>query len=392
MIFRRGNNMEQKKIRAVIMRGGTSKGVFLREKDLPEDKDKRDKIILKIFGSPDVRQIDGLGGADPLTSKVAIIGPPSRPDADVDYTFGQVSYVEPIIDYSGNCGNISSGVGPFAIDEGFVRVEEPYTTVKVHNTNTNSILIERVPVVNGEAKVLGNYKIDGVPGTGAEISIDFSQTAGAKTGKLLPTGNVKDKIQITDIGELEVSIVDAANPMVFVKASDLGLRGTETPEEIDSNQKILNILEEIRSKAAQIIGMVDDWRNAKVKSPAFPMLAFVAPASDYKDFTSGREVKEEEVDFLSRLMFMQIMHKTYAGTGTICTGAAARIDGTVVNEVMKEKHQGKDSVLRIGHPAGIITIDAYASYEEGKWNLKKAVIGRTARRIMDGYCYIPKER
>jgi len=351
MIFRRGNNMEQKKIRAVIMRGGTSKGVFLREKDLPEDKDKRDKIILKIFGSPDVRQIDGLGGADPLTSKVAIIGPPSRPDADVDYTFGQVSYVEPIIDYSGNCGNISSGVGPFAIDEGFVRVEEPYTTVKVHNTNTNSILIERVPVVNGEAKVLGNYKIDGVPGTGAEISIDFSQTAGAKTGKLLPTGNVKDKIQITDIGELEVSIVDAANPMVFVKASDLGLRGTETPEEIDSNQKILNILEEIRSKAAQIIGMVDDWRNAKV-----------------------------------------IMHKTYAGTGTICTGAAARIDGTVVNEVMKEKHQGKDSVLRIGHPAGIITIDAYASYEEGKWNLKKAVIGRTARRIMDGYCYIPKER
>ncbi|AEE90604.1 3-methylitaconate isomerase [Tepidanaerobacter acetatoxydans Re1] len=384
--------MEQEKIRAVIMRAGTSKGIFLRDEDLPKDKDKRDETILKIFGSPDVRQIDGLGGADPLTSKVAIIGPPSRSDADIDYTFGQVSYVAPTIDYSGNCGNISSGVGPFAIDEGLVKVEEPYTIVRVHNTNTNSILIEQVQVVNGKAKVLGDYKIDGVPGTGAEISIDFSQTAGAKTGKLLPTGNVKDKIQITNLGELEVSIVDAANPMVFVRAVDLGLTGTETPEEIDGNQKILDILEEIRSKTAQTIGMVKDWREAKTKSPAFPMVAFVSPASDYKDFTTGQQIREEDIDFVSRLMFMQIMHKTYAGTGTICTGAAARIDGTVVNEVMKEKHRGKDPILRIGHPAGIITIDVCANHEEGKWNLKKAAISRTARRIMEGYCYIPKER
>lgn len=383
--------MEQMKIRAVIMRAGTSKGIFLRDVDLPKDKEERDKVILRIFGSPDIRQIDGLGGADPLSSKVAIIGPPSRPDADIDYTFGQVSYVAPTIDYSGNCGNISSGVAPFAIDEGLVKVEEPYTTVRVHNTNTNSILIERVQVVNGKAKVLGEYKIDGVPGTGAEISIDFSQTAGAKTGKLLPTGNVKDKVQVTGVGELVVSIVDAANPMVFVKAKDLGLSGIETPEEIDNNQEMLRILEEIRAKAAEKIGMVDDWTKATEKSPAFPMIAFVSPAAAYKDFTTGKEIKESDVDFVSRLMFMQIMHKTYAGTGTICTGAAARIKGTVVNEVMLEKDRGKNSVLRIGHPAGIITIDVEADNEGGSWQLKKAAISRTARRIMDGYCYIPKE-
>ncbi len=384
--------MEQEKIRTVIMRAGTSKGIFIKDEDLPKDKDKRDRTILKIFGSPDIRQIDGLGGAEPLTSKLAIIGPPSRSDAGVDYTFGQVSYVAPTIDYSGNCGNISSGVGPFAVDEGLVKIEEPVTTIRVHNTNTNSILVEQVQVVNGKAKVLGDYKIAGVPGTGAAISIDFSGTAGAKTGQLLPTGNVKDKIQVTDLGELEVSIVDAANPMVFVEAKELGLTGIETPEEIDSNQKMLGILEEIRAKAAQTIGMVDDWKEAEEKSPAFPMVAFVSPAQEYKDFTTGRQIREEDTDFVSRLMYMQIIHKTYAGTGTICTGAAARIEGTVVNEVMKQKNRGRDSILRIGHPAGIITIDVFAELDAGKWKLTKAAINRTARRIMDGYCYVPQER
>ena len=384
--------MEQEKIRTVIMRAGTSKGIFIKEEDLPKEQNKRDRTILKIFGSPDIRQIDGLGGAEPLTSKLAIIGPPSRSDADIDYTFAQVSYVAPTVDYSGNCGNISSGVGPFAVDEGLVKVEEPFTTVRVHNANTNSILLERVQVAGGKARVLGNYKIAGVPGTGAEISIDFSDTAGAKTGKLLPTGNVKDIIQVTGLGELEVSIVDAANPMVFVRAKDLGLTGIETPEEIDNDEKMLDILEEIRAKATENIGMVDDWKEAREKSPAFPMVAFVSPAREYKDFTMGWQIEEEEVDFVSRLMYMQIIHKTYAGTGTICTGAAARIEGTVVNEAMRQKNRGKDSVLRIGHPAGIINIDVSAVNETGKWVLTKAEIKRTARRIMDGYCYVPRER
>jgi len=382
--------MEQIKTPVVIMRAGTSKGVFIKEENLPKDQKERDELILKIFGSPDIRQIDGLGGADPLTSKLAIIGPPTREDADVDYTFGQVSYTEPLIDYSGNCGNISAGVGPFAIDEGLVKVEEPYTTVRVHNTNTGKILVERVEVVNGKAKVKGDYSIAGVPGTGSEITIDFSDTAGSATGKLLPTGNAIDKIEVTGYGEIEASLVDAANPVVFVRAKDLNLTGIETPAQINANKEMLATLEEIRGKAAVMMGLVSDWKNAVKEAPAFPMIAFISPAQDYVDFTKGKEIKESDVDFVSRLMFMQVMHKTYAGTATICTGAAARIEGTIVNEAMKAKGRGENSVLRIGHPAGVITVDAAAKFEDGVWKLEKAAISRTARRIMDGYCYTVK--
>jgi 2-methylaconitate cis-trans-isomerase PrpF len=379
--------MAQNKTRVVIMRAGTSKGIFINEKDLPKDKSKRDEEILKIFGSPDVRQIDGLGGADPLTSKLAIIGPSTREDADVDYTFAQVSYVAPTIDYSGNCGNISSGVGPYAIDEGMVEVKEPYTTVRVHNTNTGKILVEKVAVEDGVAMVDGDYRIAGVPGTGSEISIDFSDTAGARTGKLLPTGNPVDKMEVTGFGTLDVSIVDAANPVVFVRAKDLGLTGIETPAQIDENKEMLATLEEIRAKATVAMGIVDKWEDAVKVSPAFPMIAFVSPANNYEDFTTGKAISEDEIDFVSRLMFMQVVHKTYAGTATICTGAAARISGTLVNEAMEAKDRGKNDIINIGHPAGKIQIDVAASVEGDTYKLEKAAISRTARRIMDGYCY-----
>lgn len=384
--------MEQRKTPVVIMRAGTSKGIFIKEEDLPKDQEARDQLILKVFGSPDVRQIDGLGGADPLTSKLAIIGPSTRKDADIDYTFGQVSYVAAKIDYSGNCGNISAGVGPFAVDEGLVKVEEPYTTVVVNNTNTGKLLIERVEVVNGKAKVTGDYSIAGVPGTGSEITIDFSDTAGASTGKILPTGNVVDKIEVEGYGEIEVSLVDAANPVVFVRAKDLGLTGIETPAQIDENKKMLATLEEIRGKGAVLMGLVSDWKNAVKEIPAFPMIAFISPAQEYSDFTKGKKIGENDVDFVSRLMFMQVVHKTYAGTATICTGAAARIEGSIVNEAMKAKGRGKDGVLRIGHPAGVITVDAAASKIENAWKLEKAAISRTARRIMEGTCYTVEGR
>ncbi len=379
--------MEQNKTRVVIMRAGTSKGIFINESELPKDKEARTALILKIFGSPDIRQIDGLGGADPLTSKLAIIGPSTREDADVDYTFGQVSYVAPTIDYSGNCGNISSGVGPYAVDEGLVEITEPYTTVRVHNTNTGKLLVEKVKVANGKAVVKGDYAIAGVPGTGQKIEIDFSGTAGSKTGKLLPTGNVVDKMKVTEIGEVEVSLVDAANPMVFVKAEALGLTGIETPAQIDKDERMLEILEDIRSQAAILMGMATDKEDALKNSPAFPMVAFVSPAQSYNDFTTGKTIEESEVDFVSRLMFMQVIHKTYAGTGTICTGAAAKIEGTVVNQVMVEKEKGQEMTIKIGHPAGVIDIDVAAHKEENEWVLDKAAINRTARRVMDGYCY-----
>lgn len=379
--------MKIRKTPVVIMRAGTSKGIFIKEENLPIDKEERDSLVLKIFGSPDIRQIDGLGGADPLTSKMAIIGKPTREGADVDYTFGQVSYVASKIDYSGNCGNISSGVGPFAVDEGLVKVEEPYTSVRVHNTNTGKMLIERVEVENGKAKTTGNYSIAGVPGTGSEVQIDFSDTAGASTGKLLPTGNVIDRIDVDGFGQIEVSLVDAANPVVFVRAKDLGLTGIETPAQIDENKELLDTLEEIRGKGSKLMGLVSDWKDARESIPAFPMIAMISPAQDYNDFTTGKEIKEEDVDFVSRLMFMQVVHKTYAGTATICTGAAARIQGSIVNEIMNEKGKGKQDVLRIGHPAGVITVKALASNEGNIWKLEEAAISRTARRIMDGNCY-----
>lgn len=368
----------------MIMRGGTSKGVYIKSNHLPAEKDKRDTAVMAIFGSPDVRQIDGLGGADPLTSKLAIIGPSTHPDADIDYTFAQVSINKPVVDYAGNCGNISAGVGPFAIDEGFVAAVEPITSVRIHNTNTGKILVAEVEVEGGRAKVTGNCRIAGVPGTGSKIMLNFAGTAGSSTGKLLPTGNVVDTID-TPSGTIQGSIVDCANPMVFVRAEDMGIKGTESPQEIDGNEELLGRLEEIRARVAVLIGMAEDPASATAKSPAFPMIAMVSKSRDYSDFTSGNTIEARDVSFVSRLMFMQVLHKTYAGTGTVCTGAAAKIPGTIVHEMVAES----DSVelVRIGHPAGVISLEARVA--EGK--VERAAFARTARRIMEGFVLIRAE-
>jgi len=364
-----------------IMRGGTSKAVFLKKNHLPVDPARRDAVILEVFGSPDVRQIDGLAGADPLTSKLAIIGPSTRPDADVDYTFGQVSIDRPFVDYTGNCGNISSAVGPFAIDEGLVKVTEPVTRVRIHNTNTGKLLMADVQVQDGFAKVQGDCKIDGAPGTGAEILLDFSDTTGSSTGKLLPTGKPMDRME-TSRGVIDVSIVDVANPMVFVRAKDVNMKGTETPKEINGNADLLTYLEEIRGRAAVLCGMAKDPKDALTNSPAFPMLAFVCPPQDYTAFNTGQTIKASQVDMVSRLMFMQVLHKAYAGTGTCCTGAAMKIPGTIAHEATP----GADNktALRIGHPSGVIEV--HADFQGGK--LVRCAFARTARRLMDGYAYL----
>jgi len=379
---------QTEKINCVIMRGGTSKGIFLKVNDLPQDNAKRDQLICEIFGSPDVRQIDGLGGADALTSKLAIIAPATRPDADVDYTFGQVSITKPYIDYSGNCGNISAAVGPFAIDEGLVRAQEGLTTVRIHNTNTKKIIVAEVPTVDGKASIVGDCAIAGVPGTGAKIMLDYSDTAGAATGKMLPTGNVKDVLDIPGYGPVTVSIVDVANPVVYVAAKDLKLSGIETPQQVDSNKDLLQLLEQIRGTAAVKIGMAKTPEDALANVPAFPMIAFVSPAADYQDFTTGNPISAGEVDFVSRLMFMQKLHKTYAGTATICTGAAAKIPGSVVNEAIVDVEQ--KSCIRIGHPAGVIEVEVAVEKQSGQVVLKRAAMSRTARRIMEGYAYVRK--
>ncbi len=379
---------EQRRIRCVLMRGGTSRGLYVMRNELPEDPALRDRVILAMYGSPDVRQIDGIGGADALTSKLAIIGPASREDADVDYTFGQVSITSPFVDYAGNCGNISSGVGPFAVDEGLVDAVEPTTTVRIHQTNTRSIIVAEVPVREGKAAVEGDYSVAGVPGTGARIGLDFSDTAGAVTGRILPTGNVRDVLQVEGVGQVEVSIVDAGNPVVFVRASRLGLEGTESPVEIDADAGLLDSIERVRGHAAQLIGMVGEWREAAERSPYVPFIALVEPAKGYTSFSTGEAVKSSEVDFISRLLFMLKMHKTYPITGTVCTGAAAMIPGTIVQEVSGRSRAGH--VVRIGHPSGVIDVEAKVEVSDSGLILRRASVGRTARRIMEGYIFVPE--
>ncbi len=324
---------EMEVLRCAIVRGGTSKGVFIMKNQLPKDPAKRDAAVLAIYGSPDVRQIDGLGGADVLTSKVAIISPSSRPDADVDYTFGQVSFDAAFIDYTGNCGNISSGVGPFAIDEGLVEPAEPITTVRINMTNSNKLLIAKVPVKDGKAMVDGDYLISGVPGTGAKIAMDWSDVVGGATGKLLPTGNAKDIIEVDGV-KYTVSILDAGNPVVFINAASLNMKGTELPSEIESNKLLMETIEKIRGQATVMCGMVDKAENARTKSPYVPFFFIVSPPADYKTI-SGTAVKAEDIDLVARALLMQKVHKAIQVSGSLCTGAAARVPGSVVNEVLR---------------------------------------------------------
>lgn len=374
-------------LRCAVVRGGTSKGVFIMKNELPRDPVKRDAVIRAIYGSPDVRQIDGLGGADILTSKLAIISPSTREDADVDYTFGQVSIDTEFVDYGGNCGNISSAVGPFAIDEGLVEPREPVTTVRIHLTNSNNILVAEVPVKNGRAAVDGDFSIDGCPGTGAKITLDWSDTVGAITGKLLPTGNTKDCIRVGGKG-YPVSIVDAANPLVFIHASSFGMKGTESPSEIEADKTLMNTIEKIRGEASVMLGLVDKPEDAATKTPYQPFFAIVSPPADYQTI-SGTTVKAADVDLVSRLLFMLRMHKTYPVTGTVCTGAAVRIPGTIAFEVMREAAQTRTTV-QIGHPGGVIPVEAEASTANGQVKLTRIGVYRTARRIMDGYVYVRK--
>ena len=380
---------EFRKIPCVIQRGGTSKAVFLHARDLPTDPALRDKVILSIFGSPDRRQIDGLGGADPLTSKVAIIAPSTRPGCDVDYTFGAVDLTEPLVDYRGNCGNISSGVGPFAIDEALVKVAGDQTIVRIYNTNTHKMLKAYVPTPGGKVQYLGDYAISGVPGTAAKLLLDYAGTAGSATGKLLPTGHAVDCISLPSLGTTEVSIVDAGNPVCFVNARTLGLAGTEGPQS-ERITGLLDTIELIRGIAAKIIRLVDDERKARMECPSIPLLSIVSPPAEYVSFSDGREIKAADVDFVARVFYMQEMHKAHSVTAAVCTSAAALIPGTLVNRVANPAvHTTK--IVRIGHPSGVIPIEAeVGNLPDGGVELKKSALGRTSRRIMEGFVYVPE--
>ena len=368
---------EMVRVPCVIYRGGTSKGIFLKENDLPSDPARRDAVICALFGSPDTRQIDGLGGADPLTSKVAIIGPPSRSDADVDYTFGQVDIVSPTVKYDAVCGNISAAVGPYAIDEGFVRTGDTPAKVRIYSTNIRRIIEASVPVAGNAVRVSGDYAIDGVPGTGAKIELNWADTAGANTGTVLPTGNPQDSLTVGGLGTISVSIVDVGNPGVFVKAKDLGLTGTEGPAEIDTNPELVESCNAIADAAGKKIG-------------ATAFVTIVAPPQTYDSPITGREVLAEDVNYLVRMIYMNKLHKAYSASQTICSGAASMIPGTTVHEVRTPSVGGAD-LVRMGHPAGVTELSVQAESSPDKTVFHKIGVCRTARRLLEGYAFVKQE-
>ena len=365
--------MSQKKIRAVYMRGGTSRCLVFHQADLPPAGSERDRILLAALGSPDPygRQLDGMGGGISSLSKACIIGAATHPDADVDYTFAQIEVAKATVDYKGNCGNCSSSVGPFAIDEGLVKADEGETLVRIHNTNTRKLIIAHVPVHDGEAAVEGDFALAGVAGRGARIALDFLDPGGAGTGRLLPTGTPRETID-----GIDASLVDATNPVVCVRAKDLGLAGTETPQEIDSDHALSARLEAIRVEAAKRMGIPG--------SAAVPKIAMVAPPTAFTALDGVRHAADT-VDLITRVISMGNCHRAVALTVAMCLGVAARVDGTVVRECVGDASHD----IRLGHPSGVLPIDAAVRVRDGAAWAERVTVYRTARRLMEGFARIP---
>jgi 2-methylaconitate isomerase len=380
---------EQIGVRCVLMRGGTSKGLFFHAADIPDVGIDRDRFLKRAMGTPDVMQIDGLGGSRLVTSKIAIVERSSRIDADVDYTFAQIAIERDGIGYEGNCGNISSGVGPFAIDEGLVEPVEPVTRVRIYNTNTDKVLVALVPVVGGKARVSGDFAIAGVPGHGAEIIMDYSNTVGAKTGSMLPTGQSAEPVALADGTGVNVTICDVANPCVFVHARDVGLTGSELPGTIMDDNKALARIFEIQARACETLGFCPDWKQAR--AVGLPLIVLVAEPADYIDM-NGATHKASDMDLRARLLFLAKCHESMAGTGSMCTAAASRIAGSIVSQVLSEASR-RSRFLRIGHPLGVmhVTVEVDGSTASASIpDFRVLGFGRTARRLMDGVVYTPR--
>jgi len=368
---------EQMRIRFALIRGGTSKALFLRRHELPGDPVLRDRVILELFGSPDARQIDGLGGADLLTSKLAIIGAATT-DADLDYTFGQVSITERVVSYDINCGNISAGVGAYAVDEGLVEPVGDTAQVRMFNTNTQRILLADVPVVGGLAAVAGDFHMDGVPGTGAPILLDYLHSAGGATGSLLPTGNERDTLNIPELStSVEVSLVDIGNLCVFFPAKAAGMTGLEDSSTLTGDQ--IASVRAIQYAAARKLGIATGGLA--------PIPVAVAAPASYTAYGSGNVVASDEMSLLARVVggIPLAMHKAYPGTAGVCTAVAARIPGTVVADVTAP---GDGDTLTVGHPSGTMPIWARVSGSGSNLVVERAAYARTARRLAEGYAFV----
>ncbi|HET6926167.1 MAG TPA: PrpF domain-containing protein [Hyphomicrobiaceae bacterium] len=376
--------MPQKKLPAVFMRGGTSKAVIFHARDLPAEREEWDSIFLSVIGSPDpnMRQLDGMGGGISSLSKVCVIGPPTHPDADVDYTFAQVQIDKARVDYNGNCGNMSSAIGPFAVDEGLMaKPRGGEAVVRIHNTNTRKIIVSRFGMDGEEAAVAGDMAIDGVAGTGAPIRLEFIEPGGAKSGKLLPTGKAVDQLEVAGGGPVMASLIDAANPCVFVPAVAVGATATEQPAEIDSCQELKAKLEALRRAASIAMGIASDLDKAA--SISVPLIALVAPPTAM-GVLSGRKLAAADMDIAVRMMSNGQAHRATPLTGALCLAVTARIPGSIPNEMVRRLAPGV-SQIRIGHASGVIVVDAEVDQpKDGHPHARFAAVYRTARRLFDG--------
>ena len=368
----------QGQIRGTLLRGGASRGLYVTPERLPPAGDRRDEVLIDLFGTPDPLQIDGIGGGNSHTSKVMVVDEADRSDADIEYTFGQVGIENATVDWSGNCGNLTSAIGPFALLSGLVDAEEPETELVLYNTNTDAYLDQVVPVTSREPAVHGDYRVDGIPGTGARIDSYFRDPAGSVTGQLLPTGARRETLTVAD-EEYPVSIVDVANPNVFLRARDLGLDGTELPDELD-DPDLLDRLELIRGAACERLGLVDCRRDAVDERPAIPQIALVSDPQSFGTVSGGR-VDDDDLDITSRIVTTGTPHHSYATTGAMCLAAATRLDGTIPAEFVRET-DGPD--VTIGHPKGTITIGVETATRAGDTTVERVRVGRTARLLADG--------
>lgn len=385
--------MPQSKLPAVFMRGGTSKAVIFHARDLPQSRDDWSPIFLSVMGSPDptMRQLNGMGGGVSSLSKVCVIGPPSHPDADVDYTFAQVLIDQARVDFNSNCGNMSSAIGPFAVDERLVaKPTGNEAVVRINNTNTRKIIVSRFPMDDGEAAVTGDMAIDGVAGTGAPIRLEFLQPGGAKTGKLLPTGTASNILDVQGVGRVPVSMIDAANPCVFVPASAVGATTTELPTEIEQNPKLLATLDAIRRAASVAMGITPDIEAAGRMS--VPLIAMVASPVEMR-VLSGRTLKPDDMDIAVRMMSNGQAHRATPLTGALCLAVATRIPGSVPHELARRQSPGEGQI-RIAHASGVIVVDAKITGTEtgGEAHAEYAAVYRTARRLFDGRVYYQSSR
>ena len=374
---------------AVFMRGGTSRAIMFHARDLPE-RAAWDPIFLAAMGSPDPngRQLNGMGGGISSLSKVCVLAPSEREDADIDYTFAQVQIREAMVDYRGMCGNMSSAVGPFAVDEGLLHPNGDRAMVRIFNTNTRKIVHATFPLEDGRAAADGTMAIPGVAGTGAPVRLDFLSPGGATTGELLPTGNVVDELTVPEVGTIPVSMIDASNACVFVRASDLGLTGRELPEALDRNAALLDKLQRIRRAASVAMGIARDEAEARTIN-GVPIIGFVAPPMDAPTL-SGEPIAAAQVDLTARFLSNGQPHRALPLTASLCTGVAARITGTLVNQVLGPE---AGASVRIGMPSGILTVDADVRQDRmGVWTAHSGAFYRTARRLFDGRVHVPVGR